>query len=176
MRITVIDDDGYDDDDFCDGRIVDPVIEDIRRTAKSDADYVALVQAIENDFVGLDNLPPAVRQFRAIRHDLAVEDGLVLYGPRLVIPAAKRKEVLQRLHSSHQGITRTQQRARSAVFWHGITNDIRQMIEKCTPCQERLPSLGKETLLTDPLPTRPFEEVAADLFYLAGRHYLMYVD
>jgi len=50
------------------------------------------------------------------------------------------------------------------------------MIEKCTPCQERLPSLGKETLMTDPLPTRPFEEVAADLFYLAGRHYPMYVD
>ena len=50
------------------------------------------------------------------------------------------------------------------------------MIEKCMPCQERLPSLGKATLMTDPLPTRPFEEVAADLFYLAGRHYLVYVD
>ena len=50
------------------------------------------------------------------------------------------------------------------------------MIEKCTPCQERLPSLGKATLMTDPLPTRPFEEMAADLFYLTGRHDLVYVD
>jgi len=83
---------------------------------------------------------------------------------------------LERLHVAHQGIARTQQRARSAVYWPGISNDIRQMVERCEQCQERLPSLPKETLMSEPPPTRPFEQVAADLFYHAGRHYLVYGD
>ena len=44
------------------------------------------------------------------------------------------------------------------------------------PRQEKLPSLPRETSKTDPRPKRPFEEVAADMFYHAGRHYLIYAD
>ena len=62
------------------------------------------------------------------------------------------------------------------VYWPGITNDITHLIEKCDACQQHLPSLGRETLETDPLPTRTFESVSADLFYCGGRHFLIYVD
>ena len=50
------------------------------------------------------------------------------------------------------------------------------MIELCNRCQENLPSHQKESLLADPMPKRPFEHVAADLFTLAGKHYLVYAD
>ena len=170
---TITDDD---DEDHRSGRLIDPVLEDLHDAARNDEEYAALIQEIENDFRGLNSAIPFVHQFKAIRHELTVEDGLVLYGPRIVIPAAKRKDTLERLHASHQGITRTQQRARLSVYWPGINHELRTMIEKCSPCQERLPSLPRETLKTDPMPKRPFEEVAADMFYHAGRHYLIYAD
>ena len=88
VRIAIIDDD-QNDEDFHDGKLIDPVLKDIRRAAKNDPDYAALVKGIENDFVDFVKATPFIRQFRVIRHELAVEDGLVLYDPRLVIPTAK---------------------------------------------------------------------------------------
>lgn len=135
-----------------------------------------LVDAVKDDSVGCEDAPADVKQYKAIRHELAVDDDLVLYGQRLVIPRGQRKFMLECLHAAHQGITRTKQRARMCVYWPCITNDVTQLIEKCEACQRYLPSLGKETLETDPLPIRPNESVSTDLFYCKGRHFLIYVD
>lgn len=49
-------------------------------------------------------LPEHVRQFWSIRNQLSAEDGIVLYGSRIVVPPAARRGILQRLHAAHQGI------------------------------------------------------------------------
>ena len=41
---------------------------------------------------------------------------------------------------------------------------------------ERLPSHAQEPLLSDPLPSRPFENIAADLFHYSGRTFLVHTD
>ena len=97
-----------------------------------------------------------------------------MYGSRVVIPTKLRRDVLRELHTSHQGQDQTLQRARQVVYWPSITNDIRNVVQGCTACTERLPSQAPEPLLTDPLPSRPFESTAADLFQLSGFHYLVY--
>mgnify|MGYP001002027478 CR=1 FL=1 len=156
--------------------IPDPIIEKIRQVALNDPDYQALVKAIEDDFVNIEQARPFVRQFKAIRNELAIEGGLVLYGPRLVVPKSERKDVLEKLHASHQGMSKTKSRARSALYWPGINHEIEEMVSKCERCQERLPSHPKETIRPDPMPKRPFESVSADLFTLGGKHFLVYVD
>ena len=65
---------------------------------------------------GRDKLPGHVRQFWAMRNDLSVDDGLVLYGRRIIVPKAARADVLRRLHAAHQGIVRTKTRARQVVY------------------------------------------------------------
>ena len=55
-------------------------------------------------------------------------------------------------------------------------NDITQLIDAYQSCQERLPSLPKEPLLSDPLPTYPFERVSADLFQTGSHYALVYSD
>ena len=93
-----------------------------------------------------------------------------------MVPVTARRAVLSKLHSSHLGIVRTKQRACQIIYWHSITNDITQLIEGCQSCQERLPSLPKEPLLNDPLPTYPFERVSADLFQAGSLYVLVYAD
>ena len=105
-----------------------------------------------------------------------MDDGIVLYGPRIVVPKAARREVLARLHDSHQGVERTKRRARQSVYWPGINNDISTTVSSCDKCQELLPSQQREPLKSEPLPTRVFEDVSADFFSYAGRDYLVYVD
>ena len=92
-----------------------------------------------------------------------------------MVPVQKRKEILTKLHTSHQDIEITKQRACQIVYWPGINSDIKNT-PACTKCQEHQPSLEQEQLQRNPLPSRPFEDVSADLFYYASKTYLVYVD
>jgi hypothetical protein len=67
-------------------------------------------------------------------------------------------------------------RTRQTVFWPGISNDITLWVESCQACQKRLPRQQKKLLMRDPLPTRVFENVSADLFLVSSLHVLVYAD
>ena len=99
-----------------------------------------------------------------------------MYGSWVIIPASLRREVLHGLHASHQGQDRTLRLSRQVVYWPGITSDIQNMIRSCPACAELLPSHAPEPLLSDPLPSRPFQNTAADLFHYSGRTFLVYTD
>ena len=105
-----------------------------------------------------------------------MDDGIVLYGARIVVPMAARRDVLAILHDTHQGVERKKRRARQSVYWPGINNDISTTVASCDKCQELLPSQQREPLKSEPLPTRVCEDVSADFFSYVGRDYLVYVD
>ena len=119
---------------------------------------------------------PLVLQLKKILTKLSTDNGIVLWGKRIIIPKMKRSELLNNLHAAHQGIEKNQRRARTTVHWPGITNEIVQMIERCTQCQISQASNPKETMTTNDPPNRAFEESSADLFELSGNHYMIYVD
>ena len=117
--------------------------------------------AIQDDFSS-SNLRPSVKPFKKFAHQLAVKDGLIILdGHRIVVPKKERRIILAKLHASHQGIERTK---RPTVYWPGINSDIQKTIESCSLCQENRPSLQKEPMMHYPPPSRPFEDVSADLF------------
>ncbi len=160
-----------------DGEMLDLGLEKVRAAAAADPDYVKLKDVVAQGFpTDSKKLDPAVRPYWSVRDELALAQDLVIKGGQLVIPRSMRKDILSYLHSSHQGIDRTKRRARQAVFWPGYTSDIASTVQACEPCQLNLPSQQKETMKFDPLPSRPFVEVSADLFSTAGRQYMVTVD
>jgi hypothetical protein len=155
----------------------DPMLDELRAVAESDPDYVELMAAISTGFRTPRNQTAlGVRQYWSVREELSVDDGLVLFGRRIVIPRPARRELIKKLHAAHQGIVRMKRRARQTVFWPGMSNDITLWVESCQACQERLPHQQKEPLMRDPLPTRVFEDVSADLFQVGSLHVLVYAD
>ncbi|XP_046640190.1 uncharacterized protein K02A2.6-like [Daphnia pulicaria] len=157
--------------------LADPVLEKLKIAASNDASYSALIQAIETRFTTRrDLMAPAAHQFWKIRDELSVDDGLVLFGCRIVIPQNYRRDVLLNLHAAHQGIVRMKRRARQTVYWPGLSNDIVAFVDNCQVCQELQPSQQQEPLLRDALPERVFEEVSADLFESGRLHVLVYTD
>ena len=111
-----------------------------------------------------------------MKDNLSVQDGLAILSRRIIIPWAMRKEVLECLHSSHQGIDKTKRRARESVYWPSINSDIKNAVSSCEACTKYLPSQPQETMKTDPPPAYVFQQVSADLFYHAGITFLVYVD
>ena len=92
--------------------------------------------------------------------------------------ASLRSRVLKDLHASHQGLTRTQSRARQIVYWPNISNDISNMICSCDQCRLHGASETREPMhiTDDRRPHMPFESTSADLFSCQGWEYLVYVD
>ncbi|CAB4064044.1 unnamed protein product [Lepeophtheirus salmonis] len=115
------------------------------------------------------NINPVLKLYSKILPHLTIDDDLILFGDKIFIPQLKRDQILQRLHSSHQGTENT-------FFWPGITADIRNIIEACEECQTRRSSLTKEPLKSDPAPIDVFQEIATDFFEVRGKHYLAIVD
>ena len=108
------------------------------------------------------SLPQQLKVFWSIRDNLSVDDDLIVYGCRLFIPDSLRATMLSRLHDAHQGISRSQARARLTIYWPGIDRDIENFVQGCRHCQDHLPSNAKEPMINKPIPDRPFQQIAAD--------------
>ena len=157
--------------------IEDATLSRVRNAARADPGYMELCETVLRGFPPQrSDLASELRPSWGIRDRLTVDDGVLVYGSRLLIPRSLRRETLQRLHDSHQGIERTLRRARQSVYWPGIDREITATVQSCTACHERLPSHQQESMISDPKPSRVFESVSTDFFHHAGRSYLVYVD
>ena len=155
----------------------DKIPEELRNAARGDPAYVRLLDCVTSGFpsdrYALHN---SLLPYWKLRDSLYADGDLVLYGTRIVVPAALRRRVLTHLHDSHRGVEATRRRAGQTVFWPGINSDIASTVQACGPCQTLQPSQQKEPLLNDDHPTRPFESVSADFFTVAGKSFLVIVD
>ena len=152
-------------------------LHNLREEATKDPEYQQLHHTITRGFPDHRNqLPEACRRYWNIREHLTIDDGFIVYGCRLLIPASMRQKVLVNLHKSHQGAVRTKERARLSLYWPGIDNDIDNVVLSCKKCQDRLPSNCKEPILSKPKPSRPFQEIAVDFGSYGGQQFLIMVD
>lgn len=128
-------------------------LQELRRQAAEDPEYQDLKRVIKSGFPDAKNaLPDPKKKFRSIKEALSIDDDLVVYGCRLLIPSSLRASMLSRLHEAHQGIARSQARARLTIYWPNIDQDIQNFVNGCRHCQDQTPG-GK---------TNPRQTISAD--------------
>ena len=64
---------------------------------------------------------PLLRPYWDKKQHLTVNDGMLMYDKRIVIPQALQLGVLEQLHAGHLGITKCKGRAFNSVRWPAIT-------------------------------------------------------
>jgi len=121
-------------------------------------------------------LPENLRRYFTISDHLSVSDGLLLYYDRIYIPRSLQANLLERIHDGHQGVTKCRDRARSCIYWLGISQYVKTYVDSCSFCQENQRRLQHEPLIPTPLPSGPWRYVAADLFEYDGRHHIHVID
>ena len=85
------------------------ILQEIKESTQSDEASQELIKAMQNDFAN-SSLHSSIKHFRKMKDQLSVEDGLILLDSyKIVIPQAKRREILAKLHSSHQALRRTKE-------------------------------------------------------------------
>ena len=108
-------------------------------------------------------LQGTLKQYFPVKDELSVTNGLLLRGNRLVIPQSLRSEMLQKLHTGHQGISKCRQRGLQSVWWPAISKDIEETISCCMVCCKTRYQHA-EPLLSSDFPDYPWQRVASDLF------------
>lgn len=162
-----------------DSRLIDPIIERVKKAAAEDPVMTELRETILNGFPNQkSNLPLILRPFWCVREQLAIDetDGVIVVGSRIVIPKALTSSILKDLVSMHQGATKLRQRARLSVYWPHMDVDIANAAKLCESCTEVLPSHPPEPLIQHAPASRPFEQIHTDLAEVQGRHFLILVD
>ena len=155
----------------------DAQLERIREASRHDAQLQKLMDVTLKGWpAGVEDVPYLFREFFDLRGHLSVRDALLTYDDRIVIPASMREEMVERIHTGHQGITKCRERANLSVWWPGISKEIKSKVQLCHFCQENQASQGKEPLIATVLPDRPWQKVSTDLFELTSRKYLVVMD
>lgn len=65
------------------------------------------------------------------RLKLSSHDRCLLWGNRVVVPAAGQASVLEELHVAHPGTSQMKQIARTMVWWSGIDKDVEHTVKAC---------------------------------------------
>lgn len=121
-------------------------------------------------------LPENVKSFWKFKENLFLENNIIFFDDRLLVPASLRSYILEILHKPHFGIEKTKMRAREIVYWPGLMTDIENMIEKCNICQQFRPNQRREPLLSHEIPLYPFMKIGMDIFEFKGKDFLVVVD
>ena len=149
----------------------------IKEAAGRDQEYIELTRLIQDGFPqSISSLKENLQPYWKVRDGLSSIDGVILYDGRVIIPSALRPEVLECLHSAHQGVVGMKARARNSVYWPGLSNAITNRRAQCRTCNTIAPSQPAEPLAHTPAPAYPFELTVADYFALKGFTYLVYAD
>ena len=104
-----------------------------------------------------------------------MQSGLLLKGCQLVIPLSLRGEILDRVHSGLQGITKCRARARQAVWWPGMSREIEEIVRNCATCAKKNKPHA-EPMIPTSLPEYPWQKVATDLMQYKNSMYLLVID
>ena len=141
----------------------------IAEETRKDETLLNVIKAIQNGFTNND---PTITEYQRYHESLYINDGVVMYQDRVVIPTSLRKAILDNLHAAHQGVSSMQLRAQAIVFWPGMTFDIQQVRARCRECNRNAPSQAHVPSTPSSPPSTPFEQIFADFFEFGGHHYL----
>ncbi|CAK1587161.1 unnamed protein product [Parnassius mnemosyne] len=117
-----------------------------------------------------------VKPYWNVHNELHMIRGVLFRNNRIVIPLSLRKEMLRRIHEGHLGVEKCQRRARDVMWWPGMSADITCVVQGCDTCQRHQAAAPRQPLAPHPVPTLPWEHLAADIFEFGGKQYLLIVD
>jgi transposase InsO family protein len=111
------------------------------------------------------------------RYELTVEDGILMWNGRIIVPSKLRTTVLKHLHRGHPGTVASKALARYYVWWPRMDTDIENTVKECYECQSERPNQPELPVFSWHIPDEVWERVHVDLAGpFEGRHWLVLVD
>ena len=94
---------------------------------------------------------------------------------RLIIPSELQKQVMEQIHTGHQGISKCRERTRRTVWWPGLLSEIENVAGKCQSCcmnQAR----KTEPMIPSTFPELTWQKIGIDVFEWQKLVYLIIMN
>ena len=140
-----------------------PKIMQIREATAQDLVFSKTMEYNTSGWLAANEVLLNLREMYRFHHNFTVIEDMLFYMNRLVIPEKLRNEMLERLHSGHMGIMKTQLRAKQAMWWPGINQQMEKTVGTCEHCEIHGDVHHAEPLMTCSLPEQPWQRINADL-------------
>ena len=121
------------------------------------------------------HIPCLARRYWDFRDELSTDNGMLLKGPRLIIPGELQEEYLSCLHEGHLSASKVQENAKQHMYWTGIDVDIEDYTKQCQECIKRSQA-AKEPLQPHDIPEGPWRKLGIDYFAFDGNSYVLICD
>ncbi|KAL5473908.1 hypothetical protein EMCRGX_G028474 [Ephydatia muelleri] len=105
-----------------------------------------------------EELSVLIRPYWNFRDTMVVQDGIVYKGSQVVVAKSLRNDYLKLFHPSHMGSESTLRRARDAVYWPHMAEDIKRITFECRHCEEDAPAQTKEPQSAHMVPKHPWSK------------------
>ena len=97
------------------------------------ANLMTLAELIANGWPeDKTQVPPNVQDYWPYRDELAVQDGIIYRGTRVLILTAMHSQMLEKTHSTHLGAEGCMRHARDILYWPWIHHDIKYLYDNCS--------------------------------------------
>ncbi len=80
------------------------------------------------------NIKHKVRAYMKVKNELSEADSLLTRGSRIIIPQSLRADIFKRIHDGHQGLTKCRDRAKSSVWWPGLSAEMKHTVMSYHTC------------------------------------------
>jgi hypothetical protein len=101
-----------------------------------------------------------LKPFADNQQQISIENGIILWGYKIIIPVTLRKRILNVLHTAHAGVVKTKSVARSHIWWPSL--DIESFVKACKPCARAKSCSNKAELIPWTLPEKAWSCVHVD--------------
>lgn len=151
---------------------------EIKASTKKDPILARVREYILGGWPDKRNLGEEYAPFSQKRQELSVEDDIVLWGHRVVIPkdSALQSILLEELHATHPGIVKMKALARSFFWWPAIDRDLEQKCRECEICQEHQKQPQLTPIHPWEFPENPWTRLHIDYASMSNQDVLIVVD
>ena len=149
-------------------------VKDVAKVTREDRVYGKLLQSVRAG--QLDNGDGNLKQFVSIFQDLHIEQDVIFFGSRIVIPTALQDKLLQELHQTHMSAVKMKETSRRYFWWPKITSQIDVICKQCIGCAKYRRKPAAAPVCPWPFARRPMERVHIDYAEYKGKNILIMID
>ena len=118
----------------------------------------------------------ALQPYFRRRHELSNDQGMLLWGLRVVILPKSREQLIQELHDDHTGIGLMKSTAPSYIWYSGIDQDIESVAADCERCAAFRKNPPAEPFVPWPVAHTPWQRIHVDFGEIENKNLLIITD
>ncbi|XP_039311136.1 uncharacterized protein LOC105203193 [Solenopsis invicta] len=118
-----------------------------------------------------------IKVFASKANEIGIENDILMWGYRVIVPFKFRKALLEEIHGAHLGMAKMKMIARQYFWWPNIDKEIEEYVKDCEACKTTANNPNKSPLIKFQEAEFPFDRIHIDFAGpFKGKTYLIVVD